>query len=154
MSGTVGPRRGRRVVLGNIVTSVVARGGHHGLADDLSVPYYILFGLFVAIFDLIPVVGSTIAGIVVSLLALTKSLSVAIATGGFYAFYRLFEDYLLVPRVMNRTVGIQPGLTTIATSIGATLWRLFGALVAIPNRGRRAARSRRGHAPGHRPTLS
>jgi predicted PurR-regulated permease PerM len=76
-------------------------------------------------------VGSTIAGIVVSLLTVTKGLSVAIVTGGFYAFYRLFEDYLLVPRIMNRTVRIQPGLTIIATSIGATLWGLLGALVAI-----------------------
>ena len=95
-------------------------------------PYAFLLGLFVAIMDLIPVVGSTIGGIVVSLVALTKGLPVAIATAGFYIFYRLFEDYLLVPRVMNRTVRISPGLTIMATLLGAALWGLIGALVAIP----------------------
>ena len=109
------------------------RRGHDGLADDLR--RYLtrsLLGLFVAIVDLIPVVGSTVGGIVVSLVALTKGLPVAIATAGFYVFYRLFEDYLLVPRVMNRTVQISPGLTIMATLLGAALWGLLGALVAIP----------------------
>ena len=119
-------------VLGNIITSVVAGAGTTVWLTIFGIPYAFLLGLFVAIFDLIPVVGSTLAGIVVSLVALTKGLPVAIATGGFYAFYRLFEDYLLVPRVMNRTVRISPGLTIIATLIGATLWGLLGALVAIP----------------------
>ncbi len=119
-------------VLGNIITSVVAGAGTTVWLTIFGIPYAFLLGLFVAIFDLIPIVGSTVAGIVVSLVALTKGLPVAIATGGFYAFYRLFEDYLLVPRVMNRTVRISPGLTIIATLIGATLWGLLGALVAIP----------------------
>ena len=119
-------------VLGNIITSLVAGAGTTVWLTIFGIPYAFLLGLFVAIFDLIPIVGSTVAGIVVSLVALTKGLPVAIATGGFYAFYRLFEDYLLVPRVMNRTVRISPGLTIIATLIGATLWGLLGALVAIP----------------------
>ena len=119
-------------VLGNLITSVVAGVGTTVWLTIFGVPYSFLLGLFVAIFDLIPVVGSTLAGVVVSLVALTKGLPIALATGGFYAFYRLFEDYLLVPRVMNRTVRISPGLTIIATLLGAALWGLIGALVAIP----------------------
>ena len=65
-------------------------------------------------------------------IALSRGLPVALATAGFYVFYRLFEDYLLVPRVMNRTVRISPGLTIMATLVGAALWGLLGALVAIP----------------------
>ncbi|MGO8721578.1 MAG: AI-2E family transporter [Acidimicrobiales bacterium] len=119
-------------VLGNLITSLVAGVGTTIWLTIFGVPYAFLLGLFVAIMDLIPVVGSTIGGIVVSLVALTKGLPVAIATAGFYIFYRLFEDYLLVPRVMNRTVRISPGLTIMATLLGAALWGLIGALVAIP----------------------
>jgi predicted PurR-regulated permease PerM len=119
-------------VLGNLITSVVAGIGTTVWLTIFGIPYAFLLGLFVAIMDLIPVVGSTVGGIVVSLVALTKGLPVAIATGGFYTFYRLFEDYLLVPRVMNRTVRISPGLTIMATLLGAALWGLLGALVAIP----------------------
>jgi len=86
----------------------------------------------VAVFDLIPMVGSTVAGIIVSLVALTKGLPVGIATGAFYITYRFLEDYLLNPRVMKHTVKVSPGLTIIATLIGASLLGLVGALIAIP----------------------
>ena len=74
-----------------------------------GVPYPLLLALFVALFDLIPLVGSTIAGVMVSLVALTKGFPVAIATGGFYIVYRFLEDYLLNPRVMKHTVKVSPG---------------------------------------------
>jgi predicted PurR-regulated permease PerM len=77
-------------------------------------------------------VGSTIAGVVVTLVALTKGVPIGIATGAFYIVYRLVEDYLLNPRVMKHTVKVSPGLTIIATLIGGTLLGLIGALVAIP----------------------
>src|SRR5215472_15867265 len=91
-------------VLGNVVTSVIAGLGTYLWMLALGIPYPILLGLFVAIMDLIPVIGSTIGGAVVSLMALTVSLPVAIATLAFYIAYRLAEDYLLVPRIMGSTV--------------------------------------------------
>ncbi|MGA2012866.1 MAG: AI-2E family transporter, partial [Solirubrobacteraceae bacterium] len=98
----------------------------------VGVPYAVFLGLLVALLDLIPVVGSTIGGIIVSLVALSVSLSVAIATGIFYVVYRFFEDYLLTPRVMARTVQLPALVTVIATVIGAALLGIIGALVAIP----------------------
>ena len=95
-------------------------------------PTPLLLALVVALFDLIPLVGSTIAGVIVSLVALTKGVPVAVATAGFYVVYRYLEDYLLNPRVMKHTVKVTPGLTIIATLIGGTLLGLIGALIAIP----------------------
>lgn len=119
-------------VLGNIATSVIAAVGTFLWLIVWHVPYPLLLAMFVAIFDLIPIVGSTIAGIVVSFIALSVSLAVAIATAVFYVAYRLAEDYVITPRVMNRTVHISPGVTIIATLIGGVLLGLVGALVAIP----------------------
>ena len=59
-------------MLGNLLTSAVAGIGTYIWLTAFGVPYALLLGLFVALFDLIPMVGSTIAGIVVSLVALTK----------------------------------------------------------------------------------
>ena len=86
----------------------------------------------VAFFDLIPVVGSTIAGVIVSLVALTVSLPVAASTAAFYVAYRFVEDYLLVPRVMRHAVNVSPVLTVLAVVIGGALLGIIGALVAIP----------------------
>ena len=70
-----------------------------------GIPYPLLLGLLVALLDLIPVIGSTIGGVVVTLVALSVSLPVAIATLCLYVGYRLAEDYLLVPRIMGRPSG-------------------------------------------------
>jgi predicted PurR-regulated permease PerM len=119
-------------MLGNLLTSVVAGIGTYVWLTVFGVSYALLLALFVALFDLIPMVGSTIAGVAVSLVALTKGLPVGIATAAFYIVYRFLEDYLLNPRVMKHTVKISPGLTIIATLIGGTLLGLIGALIAIP----------------------
>ncbi len=77
-------------------------------------------------------IGSTVGGAVVTLVALTVSLPVALATLGFYIVYRLAEDYLLVPRVMGRTVQVPAIVSLIAVLVGGVLLGIIGALVAIP----------------------
>ena len=119
-------------VLGNVVTSVIAGLGTYLWMLAFGIPYPILLGLFVAILDLIPVIGSTIGGAVVTLVALTVSLPVAIATLAFYIAYRLAEDYLLVPRIMGSTVQVPAVVSIVAVLIGGALLGIVGALVAIP----------------------
>jgi predicted PurR-regulated permease PerM len=119
-------------VLGNIVTSVIAGLGTYLWMLAFGIPYPILLGLFVAILDLIPVIGSTIGGAVVSLVALTVSLPVAIATLAFYIAYRLAEDYLLVPRIMGSAVKVPAVVSVVAVLVGGALMGIIGALVAIP----------------------
>jgi len=119
-------------VLGNFITSVIAGLGTYIWLLAWGVPYPLLLGMFVAILDLIPVIGSTIGGIVVSLVALTVSLPVALATLAFYIGYRLAEDYLIVPRIMGRTVELPAIVSLVAVLIGGVLLGIVGALVAIP----------------------
>jgi predicted PurR-regulated permease PerM len=119
-------------VLGNLLTSFIAGIGTWAWCLALGIPYALLLGFMVALLDLIPVVGSTVGGIIVSLVALTHSLPVAIATAAFYVLYRFLEDYLLTPKIMARTVQVPGLLTVIATLIGGTLFGIIGALIAIP----------------------
>jgi predicted PurR-regulated permease PerM len=119
-------------VLGNLFTSFIAGFGTWAWALALGIPYALLLGLLVALFDLIPVVGSTVGGIIVALVALTVSVPTAVATGAFYLIYRYLEDYLLTPKVMARTVHVPGLVTVVATIIGAALLGIIGALVAIP----------------------
>ena len=119
-------------VLGNVLTSAIIGIGTSLWMVAFGIPYPILLGLFVALIDLIPVIGSYIGGAAVTLLALTVSLPVAVATLAFYVCYKLAEDYLLVPRVMNRTVHVPATVTLVAVLIGGVLLGIVGALVAIP----------------------
>jgi predicted PurR-regulated permease PerM len=119
-------------VLGNVITSVIAGLGTYFWMLAFGIPYPILLGMFVALLDLIPVIGSTIGGAIVTLVALTVSLPVAVGTLAFYIAYRLAEDYLIVPRIMGRTVQVPAIVSLIAVLIGGVLLGIVGALVAIP----------------------
>jgi predicted PurR-regulated permease PerM len=119
-------------MLGNAITSVIAAVGTLIWLEIFSVPYPLLLSVFVGFMDLIPIVGSTVAGVVVSLVALTVSWPVALGTAAFYIVYRNLEDYLITPRVMNRTVKVSGLITIIAVLIGGALLGIIGALIAIP----------------------
>jgi predicted PurR-regulated permease PerM len=119
-------------MLGNFLTSLIAGVGSYAWLLAFGVPYPLLLSLTVALLDLIPVIGSAIGGATVSLVALTVSLPVALATLGFYIAYRLAEDYLIVPRIMGRAVEVPAVVTVVAVLLGGALMGLIGALVAIP----------------------
>jgi predicted PurR-regulated permease PerM len=119
-------------VLGNFITSAIAGVGTYLWLLAFGIPYPLLLAMFVALLDLIPVIGSTVGGAVVTLVALTVSLPVALATLAFYIGYRLAEDYLIVPRVMGRTVQVPAIVSLVAVLVGGVLLGIVGALVAIP----------------------
>jgi predicted PurR-regulated permease PerM len=119
-------------VLGNFLTSVIAGLGTYIWLRIFGVPYPILLALLVALLDLIPVIGSTVGGAIVTLVALTVSLPIGLATLGFYIGYRMAEDYLLVPRIMGRAVQVPAVVSVVAVLVGGALMGIIGALVAIP----------------------
>jgi predicted PurR-regulated permease PerM len=119
-------------VLGNLLISLIAGVLTFTFLMIMGVPYGLLLSIFVALMDLIPVIGSTIAGLVVCLVALNVSLPVCMATIGFFVAYRLVEDYLLVPRIIGRVVKVPALVTVVAVLVGGALLGIVGALVAIP----------------------
>jgi predicted PurR-regulated permease PerM len=119
-------------VLGNLVISVIAAVLAFIWLLSFGVPYAFLLAVLVGLLDLVPVVGSTVAGIIVALVALTVSLPVCLLTVGFFVIYRFFEDYVLVPKLIGRAVEVPALITVVAVLIGAALLGVVGALVAIP----------------------
>ena len=119
-------------VLGNLFTSLVA-----GLAtliwlEAWGVPYAVALSMFVAITDLIPLIGATIGAIGVTAVALFQGVPTGIATFAYYMGYQQFENYVLQPRVMKRTVDVAPVVTIVAALLGAALLGVLGALIAVP----------------------
>jgi predicted PurR-regulated permease PerM len=133
--GLIGDEILRRVggyVLGNILTSIVIGVVTLVYLLALGVPNAGVIALFVAICDIIPLVGATIAGVVTVVIALFHSFNAGVATAVFYVLYQQFENYVLVPRVMKRTVDVSPLTTIVAALLGGALLGIVGALVAIP----------------------
>ncbi|HEX4290779.1 MAG TPA: AI-2E family transporter [Trebonia sp.] len=119
-------------VLGNVITSFIAGAGTFVWMLAWGIPYPALLGLLIFLLDLVPVIGSTVGGAIVTLVALTVSLPVAIATLVFYCAYRLAEDYLLVPRIIGHTVKVPALGGMVAIVIGGVVMGIIGALIALP----------------------
>ncbi|KAA2255966.1 AI-2E family transporter [Solihabitans fulvus] len=119
-------------VLGNALISVIAAAVTFAWLSIFDVPYPLLLAILVAVLDLIPVIGSTMAGVLVALVALTVSLPVCLATIGFFLVYRFTEDYLLVPKIIGRVVKVPALVTVVAVLLGGVLLGVIGAIVAIP----------------------
>ncbi len=120
-------------VLGNVLTSVVAVVGNYVVLLALHVPYALALSILVGVLDLIPLVGSTVGGAIVALVTLAAvSGTAALITVVYHVLYRLFEDYLLNPRVLRKTVDVSPLVTIVAVLIGGSLLGIIGALIAVP----------------------
>ncbi|MGW1678287.1 AI-2E family transporter [Saccharopolyspora sp. NPDC002376] len=119
-------------LLGNLITSLIAGTAAFVWLVIFGVPFPLLLAVLVALLDLVPVVGTITAGVIVSAVSLTVSVPVLLATVGFLIVYRVIEDYLLVPKIIGRTVQVPAATTVIAVLLGATLLGVIGALIAIP----------------------
>ena len=120
-------------VTGNLLISVIA-GVSSGIVIWLTgVPYAAALGLLVAVLDLIPLAGATIAAVIVVLVALAaQGLTAALVLGVFFVVYQQIENQLLQPLVYGRTVQLSPLAILVSVLIGAELAGVLGALAAIP----------------------
>jgi predicted PurR-regulated permease PerM len=119
-------------VSGNILISVIAGVSITIVLLILGVPYAIALGLLVAVLDLIPLAGATIAGIIVAIVAFTHSVPAGVISVVFFIVYQQLENHFLQPVIYGRTVQLSPLVVLISVLVGAELAGILGALAAIP----------------------
>jgi predicted PurR-regulated permease PerM len=98
----------------------------------LGVPYYFVLGLIAGIGELIPMVGPLLSAIPAVVVALTVSPGLAVAVAVFFLAQQQFENHLLVPKLMERQVGVSAVTVIIALLVGGSLLGIVGALLAVP----------------------
>jgi predicted PurR-regulated permease PerM len=119
-------------VTGNLLISLIAGTATTIVLLATGVPYAIALGLIVAILDLVPLAGATIAAIIVGIVAFLHSIVAGIVVVVFFIIYQQVENHLLQPLVYGRTVQLSPLAVLISVLIGAELAGVLGALAAIP----------------------
>ena len=124
--------------VGNYVIGAVAQATIAGVTafivlTALGVPFAGPLALLVAIFDLIPVVGATIAAVFVAIVTLFINFPIALIIWIVYAIvYQQIENYVIQPQIQKRAVEVEPFFILVAVLFGATLFGIIGALLAIP----------------------
>jgi predicted PurR-regulated permease PerM len=119
-------------VTGNILISLIAGASITVVLLVVGVPYAVALGLLVAILDLIPLAGATIAGIVVAIVAFLHSIPAGIVAVTFFIVYQQVENHVLQPVIYGRTVQLSPLAVLVSVLVGAELAGIIGALAAIP----------------------
>jgi predicted PurR-regulated permease PerM len=130
-------------MFGNLLTSLVAGIVVYVTLLILGVPFPLLWGLWVALVDFLPMIGGALAGIPTVLFALTHSLAAGIVTAVVFLVYTQIENHVLNPVVMSKTVQVSSLLIFMSILVGASLGSLVGglfgafvaALLAIPTAG-------------------
>jgi predicted PurR-regulated permease PerM len=98
----------------------------------LGVPYFYVLALISAVGELIPVVGPILSAIPAAAAALAVSPRTALWVLLFFLVQQQAENHLLVPKIMQRQVGVSPVIVIAALLVGGSLLGLIGALLAIP----------------------
>jgi predicted PurR-regulated permease PerM len=99
----------------------------------LGVPFAGPLALVVFLFDLIPVVGATLAAVLVAIVAALVNFPVALIVWAIFAIvYQQVENYLIQPQIQKRATRIEPFVVLVAVLFGSTLFGVVGALLAIP----------------------
>jgi len=130
-------------MFGNLLTSLIAGAVVFVTLMIVGVPFPLLWGLWVALVDFLPMIGGALAGIPTVLFAFGHSVTAGIVTLIVFLVYTQVENHVLNPVVMSRTVKISPLLVLIAVLVGASIGSLIGgifggfvaALLAIPTAG-------------------
>lgn len=117
---------------GNLLISLVAGVVSFIALLILGVPYPAALAMWVAIADLIPMVGALLGAVVCVAVAFFAGVFPGVGTLIFFLVYQQIENYLIVPRVMKRTVDVSALAVIIAALIGGTLLGPIGILLAVP----------------------
>jgi predicted PurR-regulated permease PerM len=95
-------------------------------------PYFYVIALIAAVGETIPIVGPIIGGVTAVAVAIATSPRLAVTVGIYFFILHQLEANILVPKIMERRVGVSPVAVLIALLVGGALLGLIGAILAIP----------------------
>src|SRR3989338_8405066 len=116
-----------QILLGVLVGVIVFLG-----LTILDVKYAILLAILTAVFEIIPVFGPIMAAIPAIAVAFVQGPFVALMVLLLYVLVQQFENHLIVPLVVRKTVGVPPLLVVISLIVGAQLGGFFGIILSVP----------------------
>lgn len=98
----------------------------------LGLPFALPLGLLAGILEIVPTIGPIVSAIPAIIVALTISPGLAVSVVIFYILLQALENHILVPKVMQKAVGLNPIVIIIGVLIGSKFLGILGALLAVP----------------------
>jgi predicted PurR-regulated permease PerM len=120
-------------VAGALTIAVIAGIATFIVLSILGVPFSGPLAVLAGLLSLIPMIGATIAAVLIGVVTLFEDFPTATIIWAIWAIvYQQLENNLIQPQIQKRTVNVHPFITIVAVLFGATLLGVLGAIVAIP----------------------
>jgi predicted PurR-regulated permease PerM len=119
-------------ISGNLLISVICGVLTYAALKIMGVPFAGLIALFVAVADLVPLIGASIGAVVAVIAAAVHSVPALIVVAIFFVAYQQLENHLLQPLILARTVKLNPLTVLVSILVAVELAGILGAFLAIP----------------------
>ena len=119
-------------VIGNLIISLIAGVAAFACLVALGVPSPVVLALFVAVADLIPLIGATLGAAVCVIAAYLHSPTAGLISLIFFVVYQQIENGVLYPWIMARKVNVNPLAILLSVLVAVELFGMVGALLAVP----------------------
>jgi predicted PurR-regulated permease PerM len=119
-------------ISGNLLISIICGALTYTILKIMGVPFAGLIALFVALVDLLPLIGATLGAVVALIAAAVHSIPALIVVAIFFVAYQQLENHVLQPLIFARTVKLNPLAVLVSILVGVELAGILGALLAIP----------------------
>lgn len=98
----------------------------------LKIKYAVSFGLLAGVLDIVPIIGPIVAGAIIIIFSALDSWLKALFVFIAFVLIQQIEGNIITPVLTKKFIGIPPVLVLISLMIGAELWGILGAILAIP----------------------
>lgn len=98
----------------------------------LGVRYALVLGLLAAVFEVVPVIGPIVIGLIAFLVAATDSIALGLYTLLFFFIVQQIENHVLIPLVMGRMMKVHPVIVVVSLVAGAEIAGFVGIVLAVP----------------------
>lgn len=116
-----------QILLGIIIALLVYIG-----LSIMNVPYALTLAVISGVLEIVPIVGPFISGTIATLIAYSVSPVLALVVIVFYLIIQQLENNLLVPKIMQKAIGLPPAIIIVGILVFGNLMGTIGALLAVP----------------------
>lgn len=116
-----------QIILGLVIGIITYIG-----LSIIGVKYALVLAVITGFLEIVPIIGPIISGTLATLIALTVSPVIALITALFYILIQQLENNIIVPKIMQKAIGLPASIIIIAVLIGGKLLGVVGALMAVP----------------------
>lgn len=98
----------------------------------IGIPYALPLAILAGVLEIVPLLGPIVSAVPSVLIGFGISPLTGVGAAALAFLVQQLENYILVPKIMEKSIGVSPIVTLIALSIGARLAGIVGVIISVP----------------------